>query len=262
MIFGCPEIATVDKMPSVTMSLRVPNDEERIKVSEFLKKLASLHPDVKNAYDALMFLKDLYDKGFNPEQESFQPQSIQDVIHEVGCDFLRWEGNTLGFMCYEKFHDKKKGDPIGSDGDDVKDRCYICEVGKQAKLQKKFEAQLMRRDVKGLLDLRKILFSLSEEGGFIQIYICRCELKNHKIAVSLDGHTLKCPLEKDQLVSIQNHCYDRINPKTMQTPCEYLLDPHVKGKMESQEANEIIKQLSHRADERATTKKVESEQTE
>jgi len=74
---------------------------------------------------------------------------------------------------------------------------------------------------------------------------------------------MDCPLEDDELVSVIEHCYNQIDPMSMNPPCRYLIDPHIKVKMDlGEKATEIIsdlKQIEHKSQTKKDSKIVDVE---
>lgn len=238
---------------SPSKSFRFKNDEDKNYVTNVLNKIADLHKqDISVQGDALVILAKSFEEGIETIELRDIPSSVQGTLNQIKCDFIKYEIDRSkkdvewGYYCYEDFGRKKKPTLIGSDDDNVLYRCNIfCEKSKRLFIDKEVQKQLRKVNIKKILDLREILINLTHDGSLAQIYICKANLlEEHEIIISVDGIHLRCPLEKDDSVSVIQHCYNQVDPTTMNPPCRYLIDPYINVKIEPpDEAKEIIKDL-------------------
>ena len=243
---------------SLTSSFRLVSPEQVKYVNELMAKISKRYPDCNKKGEALIKLLELYETSFTESVYRDIPPSVIETINEVECSYLKYDGETLGFFCYEKFHINKKGLPVGISHDKVISRCNLCRLGKFDKEQSKIQEQLRKKNIKGILDLRDILIKLTHESTLAQIYICRGKLfDHHELIISADGIHLKCPLQlddkgKEMDMSVIEHCYEQINPMEMNPPCQYLIDPHVRVRPpdRAEEIIEELKQIEHKPQEK------------
>lgn len=233
---------------TTTLSFKLPSTEEKKIINDALAKVSERYPDCSKKGDALLKIIALYNSGFSESVFREIPPSVIETINEVKCSYLKYEGEALGFFCYEKFHLKKKGEPVGASHDKVISRCNLCRLGKFDKEQSNIQTMLRKKNIKGLLELREILIKLTHESTLAQIYICKAKLLDeHELIISADGIHLKCPLQLDDKkremdMSVIEHCYEQINPYDMNPPCKHLIDPHVRVRPPDR-ADEIIEEL-------------------
>jgi len=229
------------------MSFRLKNPEDKQYINDVINKITDIYKDdISIKGDALMIMA----KGFDDKLETIQfkeiPTSVQAVISQIKCDFIKYEGDISGYVCYENFHKKKKGEPIGSIDEYVIGRCRLCLEGKKAAIEYAIQTQLRKKNIKNILDLRYILINLTKDFSLAQIYLCKANLLDeHELIVSLNGIHLRCPLQDDEDVSVTEHCYNQVDPSEMNPPCRYLIDPYINVKIETPaKAKEIIEELS------------------
>lgn len=246
------------------MTFRFKNQEDKKYINEVINRIADIHKDkVSIKGDSLMIMAKAFEDGIETLQFKEIPTSVQDVIHQIGCNFIKYEGDISGYMCYENMYKKKKGEPIGSIDEHVISRCRLCQEGKQVAIETKIQDALRKKNIKSILDLRYILINLTKEFSLAQIYICKGNLlEEHEIIVCLDGIHLRCPLKEKESVSVLEYCYNQINPSELNPPCRYLIDPYINVNMEMpEEAQEILKdlaQLEHKKSEKSI-KQVDAE---
>jgi len=252
--------------------------EDREYVTKIVNKIADLHKhDISISGDALIILAKAFEEGIETIELRDIPSSVQGTLNQIKCDFIRYEkdkskkDSVAGYYCYENFNKKKKPTLIGTDDDNVLYRCNIfCEKSKRLAIDKDVQKQLRKVNIKKILDLREILINLTHDGSLAQIYLCKANLlEEHEIIISVDGIHLRCPLEKDDSVSVIQHCYNQVDPTTMNPPCRYLIDPYINVKIEPpDEAKEIIRELTQIEHQPETTIKdvdaevIEPEETE
>ena len=247
---------------SATMTFRLKNKEDKEYVNEVINRIADIHKDkVSIKGDALKIMAKAFEEGIETIQFKEIPTSVQDVLNQVGCQFLKYEGDISGYMCYENMYKKKKGEPIGSIDEHVISRCQLCQEGKQVAIETKIQNALRKKNIKSILDLRYILINLTREFSLAQIYICKGNLlEEHEIIVCLDGIHLRCPLKEKEPVSVLEYCYNQVNPSTLNPPCRYLIDPYINVNMEMPEkAKEILEDLAQLEHSESNIKQVDAE---
>ena len=249
---------------SSTMTFRFKNQEDKTYINEVINRIADIHKDkVSIKGDSLMIMAKAFEEGIETLQFKEVPTSVQDVINQIGCNFIKYEGDISGYMCYEHMYKKKKGEPIGSIDEHVISRCRLCQEGKQVAIETKIQDALRKKNIKSILDLRYILINLTREFSLAQIYICKGNLlEEHEIIVCLDGIHLRCPLKDKEAVSVLEYCYNQVNPSELNPPCRYLIDPYINVNMEMpEEAQEILKDLAQLEDKKPKKdiKQVEAE---
>ena len=230
------------------------NDEDKTYLEKTLNRIADIHKhDISISGDALIILAKAFEEGIKTIELRKIPSSVQGTLNQIVCDFIKYEIDTSkkepieGYFCYEDFSRKKKPTLIGTDDDNVLYRCNIfCEKSKKLAIEKAIQKELRKTNIKKLLDLREILINLTHDLSLAQIYICRANLlEGHSLTICADGIHLACPLEDDDSVSVIEHCYNQVDPMTMNPPCKYLIDPYIEVKIElGEKATEIIKDLA------------------
>ena len=245
---------------SPSMAFRLRSEEEKIYINGVINRLTDLHKDeVHIKGDALKILCKAFEDGIETIQFKDIPTSVQDVLNQIGCQFIKYEGDLSGYVCYETFHKKKKGEPIGSIDEHVIVRCRLCIEGKQVAVETGIQNQLRKKNIKSILDLRDILINLTQDFSLAQIYICKANLlEEHEIIVSMNGIHLRCPLKDMEDVSVLEYCYNQINPSEMNPPCRYLVDPYINVNIEpTEKAQNIIKDLAQLPEEITDIKNVD-----
>lgn len=256
---------------SPSKSFRFKNEEDKKLVTDVCNKIADIHEkDISVQGDALVILAKAFQEGIETIQFREVPSSAQATLNQIKefCSFIRYDGELSGYMCYEFFYKKKKGEPIGSIDELVIQRCQLCVEGKGVAKEKEIQKLLLKTNIKKLLDLREILISLTQDLSLAQIYMCKANLlEGHTLVLCIDGIHMECPIEDDDSVTVLEHCYNQVDPMTMNPPCRYLIDPHIKVKMDiGEKATEIIKdlvQIEHRPQEeiKQDAKIIEAEAT-
>jgi len=237
---------------SVTKGFRFQNLDDRDYVLSIVNKIADIHKkNISVQGDAIVIMARAFDEGIKTIQFKDVPTSTKEVFNQVNCNFLKYDSELSGYMCYEFFYKKKKGEGIGAIDELVIQRCELCKKGKEDAKEREIQKQLLKVNIKKLLDLREILINLTQDLSLAQIYICKANLlEGHILTLSIDGIHMECPLEDDDSVSVIEHCYNQVDPMSMNPPCRYLIDPHIKVKMDlGEKATEIIedlKQIEHR----------------
>lgn len=234
---------------SLSKSFRFKSKEDKEYVTNLVNKIADTHKgDIDIQGDALVIMARTYEDGIETIQFKDRPTNVQDVITQVGCQFLKYEGagKTGAYVCYETFHKKKKGEPIGQVDEHVIDRCKLCKEGKGVAIETGIQNQLRKKNIKSILDLRDILINLTQDFSLAQIYICKANLlEEHNIGFSMNGIHLRCPLQDMKDVSVLEYCYNQVNPSEMNPPCRYLVDPYINVNIEpTEKAQNIIKDLA------------------
>lgn len=255
----------------VQLNFKLDTQDQKDYINELMNEIADKFPDeVSIKGDALFKVCTLIKEGLDNITFKEIPSSVQFTLDQIKCKFIKYEGDISGYVCYELFHKKKKGEPIGSVDELVIERCRLCIEGKKDSITKEVERKLRNKNIKSILDLRDILINLTRESSLAQIFICKANLlEENSIFVSIDGIHLRCPLENNETMSVLEHCYNQVNPKDMNPPCRYLIDPHINIKIEPDEdAREIIRELTqieHQPEEEIKTvdsKVIESEEGE
>jgi len=245
---------------SLSKSFRFNSKEDKEYVTNLVNKIADTHKgDIKIQGDALVIMAKTYEDGIETIQFKDKPTNVQDVINQVGCQFLKYELKT--YVCYETFHKKKRGESIGSDDESVIVRCELCIEGKQVAIETGIQNQLRKKNIKSILDLRDILINLTQDFSLAQIYLCKGNLlEEHEIGISMNGIHLKCPLKEMDDVSVLEYCYNQVNPSDMNPPCRYLVDPYINVNIEpTEKAQNIIKDLAQLPEEIPDIKNVDAE---
>ena len=234
-------------------NFRFDTKSQRDSVMVWFSDLVRSVGEVTGRTEALQYLMDQYDLNFKNLRYQNIPDTVEQLIAQVNCEFISYEEyregkeTKTGFVCYEKFHGKKKPDPIGTEHDLLLMRCSKCKAGKLARIALDVQKQLRKKNIKGLLDLRDILINLQYEGGLAQIYICKALLlEEKKLILCTNGVHLTCPLEDGSPeVQVKKHCYTVITPWTQEPPCQYLIDPHIMVQVApSEEAEKIIEAIA------------------
>jgi len=247
------DLGRYHKMPQPSTNFKFDSKEQVNQINRWFADLVASRGELGKKGEALQYIIDQYDLAFKNIRFRDVPDSVEDLIREANCQYLRYEPykenklDIVGFVCYEFFSTKKKPSILGSEHDLILNKCIQCKAGKLDKIERQVQTQLRKKNIKGLLDLRDILINLQIEGGIAQIYLCKGELlENKKIIVSTDGIHLRCPLEPEEKdVQVKSHCYNQITPWTMEPPCQYLIDPFINVKIEpSEKASEAIERIA------------------
>ena len=213
-----------------------------------LKSIEGRFPDIKGKRAAINRLVDLYNSDFKSEVFGEIPPDIESIIAAVGCNYLQHDGRT--FQCYQEFYSKKKSRDLGPDPRFLIVKCEMCDRGHQDKIKREVETVIRKKTLGGFLDLREELIKVIGRRTKAQIFICKSELAdNQKLIISADGLNFHCPLDEGRRVSIQDHCYQQVDPNTINPPCQYLVDPHVSVMPEPpDEARRILRRLEQQID--------------
>jgi hypothetical protein len=212
-----------------------------------------------NKEDALSIVFKTYADQFIGE-ETIEMQ-IKQVIDFINCKYLNYVSNTIGFVCNEYFHRKKKGDAIGFIPANIIRRCTDCKQGKEDEKERYYEKMLEKDSIRKILDLRKMFLQLSARGLEVEVYSCKHDfLTLGTMHYSLEGIYLPCSLEKGEAKSIEKKCMNMINEKTSMPPCQHLiiLNPRAKIKDFDTILNEFEKSMPQ-IEEAPQTKKIEVE---
>ena len=239
--------------PKIQTNFTLDSVEQQNYVNNWFGDLVKSRGELTKKGQALIYLMDQYDLNFKNLRFQNIPDTVEHLIAQVNCEFISYEEyqegkeTKTGFVCYEKFHGKKKPDPIGTEHGLLLMRCSKCKAGKLARIALDVQKQLRKKNIKGLLDLRDILINLQYEGGLAQIYICKALLlEEKKLILCTNGVHLTCPLEEGSPeVQVKKHCYTVITPWTQEPPCQYLIDPHIMVQVApGEEAEKIIESIA------------------
>ena len=241
-----------------TLGFRFDTDAQKKELNDFFAGLVADNGELSKRGEALQYLVDQYKLDFKSIRYREAPESVEALIREADCQYLKYEPYLLGivkgeeryltgFVCYEFFSRKKKPDLLGSDHTLLLSKCDLCKAGKLDRIELKVQEQLRKKNIKGLLDLRDILINLQIEGGLAQIYICKANLLEKKtLILCTNGVHLTCPLEEGSPeVQVKKHCYNQITPWTQEPPCQFLIDPFIMVRIPpSEEAETIIEAIA------------------
>jgi len=229
-------------------------------VNEAINKIADTQPEIKVKGDVLLHLLEFYNTGGSLFKIDIDDPTIQNVIDEVyklGCEFLKYEDESLEkFQCYETMLSKKKPTPLSPIPERTLQRCIDCIKGKTALKQLQYEKKLEKDMIKKILNFRKMLMTMVGEGFISEVYFCTGDMRNNQaIIFSRDNITLPCPLNEMEIIKIDKVCMNTVNPKTDTTPCKHLImDKHIAKlkkkhfkniEAEYEEVTEILPQLEH-----------------
>jgi hypothetical protein len=244
-------INRLSEMP--TLSFKVDTQEQKKYINTWFADLVKSRGELGKKGEALQYIIDQYDLAFKNIRFREVPEDVESLIKEADCQYLKYEPyeegkkKGTGYVCYEFFSKKKKPSILGTDHDLILSKCNLCKAGKLDLVEQQIQKQLRKKNIKNLLNLREILINLQIEGGIAQIFICKADLlEQKKLVVSTNGTHLPCPLEEDTKdVQVKLHCYNQINPMSMEPPCQYLIDPFVNVKVEpSEKASEILERIA------------------
>lgn len=240
-------------MPKISSNFTLDSEDQRKHVNRWFSDLIQARGELGKKGEALIYLMDQYDLNFKNLRFQNIPDTVEHLISEADCQYLKYEEYTegketkTGFVCYEFFSRKKKPSPLGTEHDLILTRCSLCKAGKLDRIEAEVQKKLRAKNIKGLLDLRDILINLQVEGGLAQIYICKANLLEKKtLILCTNGVHLTCPLEDGQPeVQVKQHCYNQITPWTNEPPCQYLIDPFIMVQIDSpEEVKEIIEAIA------------------
>ena len=119
---------------------------------------------------ALELLFKVYFKGISEIERDREPASVEYLIKNIGCPFLKFE--DLDFKCFEKFDDKKKPDILGSDQQRILIRCESCKEGKAQKILEQYQKKLRGQNIRGLLQMIRTFETFAQKGVPSTIYFC------------------------------------------------------------------------------------------
>jgi len=121
-------------------SFRFKNEEDKTFVTDVCNKIADIHKkDISVQGDALVIIAKAFEEGIETIQFKEVATSAQEVFNQVNCNFLKYDGSISGYMCYEFFYKKKKGENIGAIDEVVIQRCATCREGKKLLKKKRFK---------------------------------------------------------------------------------------------------------------------------
>ena len=236
-----------------TNSFKLDTKEQSNYVNQWFSDLVTARGELSKKGEALIYLMDQYDLNFKNLRFQDIPETVEHLISEADCQYLKYEEyregkeTKTGFVCYEFFSRSKKPSPLGTEHDLILTRCSLCKAGKLDRIEAELQKKLRAKNIKGLLDLRDILINLQVEGGLAQIYICKANLLEKKtLILCTNGVHLTCPLEEGSPeVQVKKHCYNQITPWTQEPPCQYLIDPFIMVQIDSpEEVKDIIESIA------------------
>jgi len=243
-------------------------------VNGVVNKIADSDPDIKVKGDVLLKLIDFYEAGGSTFKINVDDPTIQNVIDEIikaGCDFLKYEDESIEkFQCYETMLTKRKPTPLSPIPERTLQRCIDCIKGKVALKQLRYEKKLEKDMIKKILNFRDMLMTMVGEGFVSEVYFCTGEARNNQsIIFSNDNITLPCSLNEMELVKIEKVCMNTVNPKTNTTPCKYLImDKHIAKlkkkdfktmEAEYEEVREALPQLEHQTPIEVESEKIDDD---
>ena len=101
------------------------------------------------------------------------------------------------------------------------------------------------------MDLRKFLLTYIGRGFEVETYICKGGLLiDGSLLLSFDGVNIPCPkLNKDEdgrypYVDIKKTCFETVNPKTLNPPCENLINFYHRAKMPTKDIKKHMDELN------------------
>lgn len=96
-------------------------------------------------------------------------QSVQDIIENVNCEFLIYDGI---FYCSELVHKTKKNKSLGSSNEESLGLCRSCQLGKALKILNEYQKKLRGKNIKGLLQMITTFERFASSGVPSPIYFC------------------------------------------------------------------------------------------
>lgn len=215
---------------SVTFGVRVSKQEKK-EMDEILNEVPNIYPDADSKGKALKKIFDIYLERIElTDTSDLLDTEIKRALDIINCTYLRYEGESNGFMCNEFLYRKKKGDSLGFDPEHTIIRCKDCRTGKEEQKELQIERLLQKDSIKKILDLRKTLLTMIGKGFDVEAFMCKGDyFEQDACYFSKDGLHLPCPIVDDDherlaLVSINDVCKETINPDTLRLPCEHLVN--------------------------------------
>ena len=201
-------------MPTIAFKL---SELEKELANDIVESFAELNG--LNKSEALIRILREY-KTSQQERGDYVPPNVNQVLEGIPCKYLQFIAND--FLCYEQAHKKKQPTVLNGTPEEVKITCQACLQGKRdleiARSKKLQEKEYIRR----LRTFAKQLIRITEKGIVNDVFFCLCETLDNQLGFSRDNETMICPLEDQEVVYIEETCKNRIDPKTGESPCQYL----------------------------------------
>jgi hypothetical protein len=207
----------------LSISFRVTKNQKQL-INSVLDKVQE--ETGKNKSDSFVYLINEYvSLSSGGDIKGDMPISIQNVLSEIKkhCAYLFHRDN--GFICLENVDKKKSEQVLGIVPDEVLDMCRMCLRRKAEKKQDELNKQRQKASIKKLLDFAKQFRTVIGKGVLKDLYFCFHDVysDDSQIIFSTNGKTMKCPLEKYDIVIISEHCEKLVNPDNDKPPCKYLV---------------------------------------
>jgi len=205
---------------SVPFTIRVPQEDKDHALRALQYIIDTEGFDGKDARaQALRFIMDQALLGFHRTET---PTRISAGLDDIDCHYLRRVG--LDWVCGETMKKKKEPKVLGSqsDTDFVVAGCLDCIRKKEELRAQEIEKLLMKASIVKMREFYIQFMKLAHDGLDVDCLMCRGDLLNGKIIMSIDGTTLQCPLLDDQYVDIKAVCLEKVNPQRGKG-CEYFI---------------------------------------
>jgi len=197
------------------------------KVSESEKEYANnLILDVqkqtdKNKSESFIEILRIYEQSLldGKTNEKYVSPNVAQVLKNIDCEFLKFYDQD--FVCLEKIASTKKPVLLEGSPEQVQDMCQACGYYREQKRLAKIQALRQKEYIKRLEKFMKGLMRITEKGFITDIQFCICDVLDGELGFSRDGLTLKCPLEDNEIVYINDKCKTMLNPKDGLPPCQY-----------------------------------------
>lgn len=196
---------------------------------------SSLNESIKKAEDTegftggtarrkgLLFLANHYLHG-PPEKEILG--SILDLERRINCDYLRRDHVLNEWVCDETVAKsvKRASAVLGNDPEVVLAKCEGHKLKVQELANQKIRDILTKQSVAKIIKFYKQFLKVSRVGFDVNCFICRADLPNGNMVISLDGVRLKCKNLDMDLVNIEKVCRQAVDLSKGVTQCGYFLD--------------------------------------
>ena len=203
---------------SVPFTIRVPQEDKdhALRALQFIIDTEGF--DGKDARaKALRYIMDQALLGFHRTET---PSRIAGGLDNIDCHYLRRVG--LDWVCGETMAKKKEPTILGPDTEMVVAGCLDCIRKKEELRAQAIDKLLMKASIVKMREFYIQFMKLAHDGLDVDCLMCRGDLLNGKIIMSIDGTTLQCPLLDDQFVDIKAVCLEKVNPQRGKG-CEYFI---------------------------------------
>lgn len=198
----------------VVFSVKMLSDQ-KAKATEILENYSeSKHLDKGDALYRLMMLS----------TEKIAESTGENVSKKkpIDCNFLMYDSESDEWVCLENIARNKKPSVLGMDGIKVKQLCQACFDKRNQDKRNEEMKILQKKGFDRLAQFYKQFQIITDNGLNAYVRICNCD-DFEKFSISRNGHTLNCPQQNDEIVTIEEVCMNKIDPTTSKRGCPWLV---------------------------------------